>query len=87
MRMKRNAARSTLGELVRVNKLRNDREIAEFFPGPFALQWHLRQCRADYVAAGALFEIAGRLFAHPAKFKECMLAIGARNLARPPASS
>lgn len=70
-----------LGELVPVRDLRQDAEIAQIFPGPGSLDWELRQHRRDYVAAGALFEIAGRLMAHPPTFKKTALAIGARKLA------
>jgi hypothetical protein len=71
----------SLGELVRLKELRADPDIARIFPGEQSLVWEIRQHRAEYVIAGALFEVAGRLLAHPATFKRIALAIGARRLA------
>jgi hypothetical protein len=69
------------GELVRLNELRTDADIARLFPGEHSLTWEIRQHRAEYVAGGALFVVAGRLLVHPAAFKRIALAIGARAVA------
>lgn len=71
----------SLGELVPLSKLRGDIEIARIFPGEGSLAWEVRQHRTEYVAGGALFELAGRLLAHPPTFKKIALTIGARRLA------
>jgi len=72
---------TSLGELVRLSSLRDDPDIARIFPGEYSLTWQIRQHRAEYIAGGALFEMAGRYFAHPATFKKITLEIGARKLA------
>lgn len=48
------------------------------FPSDTSLRWHLRQHRNEYVASGALFEIAGRLACDPPKMEETLRKIGAR---------
>jgi hypothetical protein len=56
-------------------------ELKDLFPSEGSLEWEIKQHRRDYIAGGALFEIAGRLLAHPQKFRCVALQIGARKLA------
>jgi catalase (peroxidase I) len=70
-----------LGALVRLSELRADPDIARIFPGQHSLTWEIRQHRAEYVAGGALFALAGRLLVNPTAFKKIALAIGARKVA------
>jgi hypothetical protein len=79
--MAKGKADSILREVVCVRELREDPEIALLFPGDGSLNWELRERRGEYVKAGALFLIAGRLFAHRPTFKRVVLEIGARRLA------
>lgn len=51
---------------------------AHLFPSEVSLRWHLRKYRADYIAAGALLEVAGRLVCDPAKMEEALRKVGAR---------
>jgi hypothetical protein len=48
------------------------------FPSDTSLRWHLRRYREEYVAAGALLEIAGRLVVDPRKFESVLREVGAR---------
>jgi hypothetical protein len=57
------------------------RELANIFPTRGSLEWELRQHRRAYIDGGAIFEIAGRLVAHPATFQRIAIEIGARKLA------
>lgn len=72
-------------ELVRVvdEKAPRDlhREMKDLFPTPASIEWEIRQHRRDYIAGGALFEIAGRLLADPMTFRRVALQIGAKTLA------
>ena len=68
----------SLSELVPFRDLQ--RELARQFPSEASLEWHWRQHRREYVGGGAVFEIAGRLLAHPEKFKQIALRIGQRAL-------
>jgi hypothetical protein len=51
------------------------------FRTPVSLRWHLRNHREAYIEAGALLEIAGKLFIDPVKFEPVMREIGQRNAA------
>jgi hypothetical protein len=66
-------------ELVRISGLQA--ALKDLFPSEGSLQWEIRQYREEYVVGGALFEIAGRLLAHPTNFRRIALEIGARKLA------
>lgn len=56
-----------LEELVRLGDLQGQME--NVFPTRGSLEWELK-CRRDaYIERGALVEIAGRMLAHPARFK------------------
>ena len=81
MQTKRNAKSQApaLSELRPLDELQ--RELAHLFPSRGSIDWELRSHRQAYVAAGAIFEIAGRLMAHPDTFKRTALAIGARKIA------
>ena len=68
-----------LSELVPVKNLQ--RSLPNVFPTRGALDWELRVHRAEYVRAGALFEVAGRLVAHPATFERVALEIARRKAA------
>ncbi len=68
-----------LRDLVPVRDLQ--RELANVFPSQGSLDWELRTHRREYVAGGAIFEVAGRLMAHPATFAKVALSIAARKLA------
>lgn len=68
-----------LSELVPIRQLQ--RELANVFPTQGSLDWELRVNRREYVQAGAIYEVAGRLLAHPARFANTALAIGARKIA------
>jgi hypothetical protein len=57
------------------------RELAHIFPSQGSLDWEVRVNRREYVAAGAIFEVAGRLLAHPPTFARTALGIGARKVA------
>jgi hypothetical protein len=46
------------------------------FPSDTSLRWHLRRHRAVYIAAGALFKLAGRFVVDPPKFEETMRLVG-----------
>jgi len=72
-------AAPALGELRPLTELQ--RELAHIFPSRGSLDWEIRRNRREYVSAGAIFEIAGRLMAHPATFERTALAIGARKVA------
>jgi len=68
-----------LSELRSLRELQH--ELAHIFPSRGSLDWEVRANRKAYIAAGAIFEIAGRLMAHPATFERTALAIGARKVA------
>ena len=55
--------------------------LAKQFPSAGSMEWQVRTHRAEYVRAGAIFEIAGRLMAHPPTFQRVALEIGARLVA------
>lgn len=63
-----------LSELRTMEQLQ--RELKHVFPSAGSLEWELRANRRAYVRAGALFEIAGRLMAHPTTFAKTALSIG-----------
>jgi len=69
----------TLSELRPIRELQ--RELAHIFPTPGSLDWELRAHRREYIQAGAVFEVAGRLMAHPVIFGRVALEIGARKMA------
>lgn len=69
-----------LSELVPIGELQ--RELSNIFASRGSLDWELRVHREQYIAAGAVFEIAGRLLAHPATFRRVALEIGADRLVR-----
>lgn len=48
------------------------------FPSDTSLRWHLRKYRADYIAAGALLEVAGRLVCDTVKMEQALREVGAR---------
>jgi len=66
-------------QLARISDLQS--LIADLFPSRGSLDWEIRQHRSEYIAGGALFEIAGRLLAHPTTFRRIALSIGAKRLA------
>jgi hypothetical protein len=66
-------------ELVRIPALQAS--VGDLFPSVPSLDWEIRQHRHEYVTGGALFEIAGRLLAHPTIFRRIALEIGAKRLA------
>jgi hypothetical protein len=66
-------------ELVRMAALQDI--VSDLFPSAGSLEWELRKHRMDYIRGGALYEIAGRLLAHPARFRAIALELGARRLA------
>ena len=68
-----------LSELVPVKNLQ--RNLPNVFPTRGALDWELRVHRAEYVRGGAIFEVAGRLVAHPPTFEKVALAIARRKVA------
>jgi hypothetical protein len=68
-----------LSELVPMRALQS--ELAHIFPSQGSLDWEVRQHRSEYISGGAIFEVAGRLLAHPPTFKRIALAIGQRRLA------
>ena len=68
-----------LGELKPIAELQA--ELAHVFPRQGSIDWELRMHRREYVEAGALFEIGGRLMAHPPTFEKVALAIGRRKVA------
>lgn len=51
------------------------------FPSAESLRWQIRRHRDALVGAGALAEIAGRLFIHPEKADAVFIAAGTRRLA------
>lgn len=69
---------STLAELRTIKQLQE--ELKHIFPTAGSLDWELRRNRTEYIKAGALFEIAGRLMAHPAVFQSVALALGAKRV-------
>jgi hypothetical protein len=78
-------ATPALSELRPLRELQ--RELAHVFPSRGSLDWEVRAHRHEYVAAGAIFEVAGRLMAHPPTFARVALEIGARKVARVPPTS
>lgn len=68
--------RQDLAELMPLAELQI--KLSHIFPSISSLEWHLRQNRSAYMEAGAIFEIAGRLLAHPTTFKRVALEIGTR---------
>jgi hypothetical protein len=74
-----NVTAPLLNELVPMPKLQ--KQLVHIFPSMGSLEWHFRQHRKEYIAAGAIVEIAGRLLAHPPTFKYVALDIGKRTLA------
>ena len=67
-----------LAELRRIGDLQH--ELTNVFPSRGSIDWAIRVHRSEFVAARALFEIGGRLMAHPARFKACALEIAARTV-------
>lgn len=67
-----------LSELITMRELQQ--RLAKIFPSAGSLEWQVRIHRAEYVRAGALFEIAGRLMAHPPTFERVAVEIGARTI-------
>jgi hypothetical protein len=47
-----------------------------------SVEWAYRVHRAQFIAGGAVFLVAGRLLAYPARFARVALEIGAAALAR-----
>ena len=76
--MKSNRTEAILDELVPLRELRS--MLSKLFPSDASLEWHWRQHRSEYIQGEAVFEIAGRLLAHPEKFKRIALRIGQRTL-------
>ena len=74
-----NAVAPRLDELIPMRELQ--KRLAHIFPSETSLEWHLRQHRKEYIAGGGIFEIAGRLLAHPPTFGRIALEIGQRTLA------
>lgn len=66
-------------ELVRPAQLEN--MVKDLYPTGGSLEWGIRQHKREYIAGGALFEIAGRLLVHPQAFRRVTLEIGNRKLA------
>jgi hypothetical protein len=77
--MENNNTGAQLSELVPMRDLQL--ELANIFPSQGSLDWEVRQHRREYIDGGAIFELAGRLLAHPPTFKRIALAIGQRRLA------
>lgn len=81
MNYRRNAkalAQIELGELRSIEDLQKD--LAHIFPSRGSLDWELRTNRREYLKARALFEISGRLMAHPGTFKRVALEIASRRV-------
>jgi hypothetical protein len=72
------ASAPALAELIPMRELQQ--RLARIFPSAASLEWHTRRHRTEYVQRGALFEIAGRLMAHPPTFERVALQIGARTV-------
>lgn len=69
-----------LGELRLIADLQKD--LIYLFRSRGSIDWELRTNRAEYVRGRALFEISGRLMAHPATFKRIALELAARRAAK-----
>jgi hypothetical protein len=54
------------------------------FPSAESLRWQIRRHRDALVGAGALAEIAGRLFIHPEKADLVFIQAGTRRIAETP---
>ncbi len=52
---------------------------SDLFPTLGALEWRIRQYRAELIDAGALLAMGGRWMVHPARFDAAMVAIGERH--------
>jgi len=74
------ASAPALAELITMRELQQ--QLANIFPSAGSLEWEVRRNRSEYVRAGAIFEIAGRLMAHPPTFQRVALEIGARKVGR-----
>ncbi len=57
---------------------------SHLFPSDTSLRWHLRQYRDEYIAAGALLEVAGRFVIDPPRFEATLRDVGARIAAKRP---
>jgi len=74
-----NAALPPAGELKALPELQQ--ELAHLFPSIGALQWELRTHRERYVRGGAIFELRGRIMAHPSTFQRVMVEIASEKIA------
>lgn len=54
------------------------KKLQYVFEKPGALVWAYKRHRKEYFEAGAVYEIAGRLLAHPPTFEAVTLEIGSR---------
>jgi hypothetical protein len=71
-----------INELVPVGELlQTHPRLQRYLPTKGSVEWAVRVHRHDYIAGRALFEIAGRLLVHPARFEHVTLEIGTRTLA------
>lgn len=66
-------------ELVPLRALQS--RLARIFPTQGSMDWEVRNHRREYIAGGALFEIGGRLLAHPPTFERIALELGSKKLA------
>lgn len=66
-------------ELVRMDALQAI--VSDLFPSKGSLEWELRQHRSDYIRGAAVYEIGGRLLAHPSRFRAIALELGSKRLA------
>jgi hypothetical protein len=57
-------------------------KLSNIYQSRGSLEWAWRKHREQFISGGAVFEIAGRLLAHPATFARVALEIGADRLAR-----
>ena len=79
MEMRTEQPAPNVGQLVHVSKLHP--LVRDLFPTEGSVQWEIRQRKQQYIAGGALFEIAGRLLVWPEVFRRVALEEGARRLA------
>jgi hypothetical protein len=71
-----------INELKPLADLHTDDRLQHIFDTANKVAWCYRVNRAEFIQAGAVYEICGRLLAHPERFEQVVLAIGSRTLAR-----
>ena len=79
---KADAAAARLDELVLLGELHEHPRLKQLLPSKSSAEWAVRTHRAEYIAGGAVYEIFGRLLAHPGHFERVTLEIGSRTLAQ-----